>query len=72
MFYKDAANAYKVLGITKENTNDEVKKAYRKMAVKHHPDKFSQLGEEQQLAAKEKFQKIQEAYETIKKERGFK
>ena len=42
------------------------------MAVKHHPDKFSQLGEEQQLAAKEKFQKIQEAYETIKKERGFK
>jgi len=72
MFYKDAANAYKVLGILKECTNDEVKKAYRKMAVKHHPDKFSQLGEEQQLAAKEKFQKIQEAYETIKKERGFK
>tara|TARA_B100000900_G_C20553128_1_gene705616 strand:- start:737 stop:1513 length:777 start_codon:yes stop_codon:yes gene_type:complete len=72
MFYKDAANAFKVLAISKDSTNDEVKKAYRKMAIKHHPDKFSQLGEEQQLAAKEKFQKIQEAYETIKKERGFK
>ena len=40
------------------------------MAVKHHPDKYNQLGEEQQIAAKEKFQKIQQAYEQIKKERG--
>ena len=72
MFYKDASNAYKVLGVTDNATDIEIKKAYRKMAVQHHPDKFSQLGEEQQTAAKEKFQKIQDAYETIKKERGFK
>ena len=72
LFYKDVSSAFKVLGIEKNATDDELKKAYRKMAVKHHPDKYNQLGEEQQIAAKEKFQKIQEAYEQIKKERGLK
>ena len=56
--------------ITKESTNDEVKKAYRRMAKKHHPDKLQNLGEEHKKGAKEKFQKIQAAYEQIKKERG--
>lgn len=70
MFYKSTSNAYKTLGIEKSATNEEIKKAYRKMAVKHHPDKFAQMGEEYQKAAKEKFQKIQDAYESIKKERG--
>jgi DnaJ like chaperone protein len=42
------------------------------MAVKHHPDKFNQLVEEQQIAAKKKFQKIQEAYQHLKKERAIK
>lgn len=72
LFYKDVSSYYKVLGIDESASNDEVKKAYRKMAIKHHPDKFSQLGEEQQKAAKNKFQKIQEAYEYIKKERSIK
>lgn len=72
LFYKDVSSFYKVLGVDETATNDEVKKAYRKMAIKHHPDKFSQLGEEQQNAAKKKFQKIQEAYEHIKKERSLK
>jgi len=72
MFYKDAANAYKVLGLDANADIAEIKKAYRKMAIKHHPDKVNQLGEEHQKAAKEKFQKIQDAYEVIKKERGFK
>ena len=72
LFYKDVLSYYKVLGIDESASNDEVKKAYRKMAIKHHPDKFSQLGEEQQKAAKNKFQKIQEAYEHIKKERSIK
>ena len=71
-FYKDVSSYYKVLGIDESASNDEVKKAYRKMAIKHHPDKFSQLGEEQQKAAKNKFQKIEEAYEHIKKERSIK
>ena len=50
---------------------DEVKKAYRKMAKKHHPDKLQNLGKEHIKVAEEKFLKIQEAYEKIKDERRF-
>ena len=63
---------YSVLGITRDATDEEVRKAYKSMAVKHHPDKVSYLGEEAQKAAQEKFIKIQEAYEQIKLERGMK
>lgn len=72
MFYKDASSAYKILEIKESASDDDVKKAYRKMAKKYHPDKVRQLGEAHQNAAEEKFLKVQEAYETIKKERGFK
>jgi DnaJ like chaperone protein len=72
LFYKDVSSSYKLLGIDDSASNNEIKKAYRKMAVKHHPDKFNQLGEEQQKAAKKKFQKIQEAYQHLKKERAIK
>lgn len=72
MFYKDTNAAYKILEISENASDAEVKKAYRKMAVKYHPDKLSHLGEDIQKAAKEKFQKVQEAYETIKKQRGIK
>jgi len=71
MFVKDTDSAFKILEITPDATNDEIKKAYRKMAVKYHPDKVSHLGEEFQKAAEEKFQKVNEAYEGIKKQRGF-
>ena len=70
MFYKDTTSAYEVLEISPNATDDEVKSAYRRMAMKNHPDKVSTLGPEVQKAAQEKFQKIQEAYETIKKQRG--
>ena len=72
MFYKDPNTAYKILGIQETATEEEIKKAYRKLAVKYHPDKVQHLGKEFQSGAKEKFQRIQEAYETIKKERGIK
>ncbi|MDD2965018.1 MAG: TerB family tellurite resistance protein [Bacteroidales bacterium] len=72
MFVKDQASAYKILGISPDATDEEVKKAYRQMAILHHPDKVSHLGEDVQHAAKEKFQQIQSAYEEIKKQRGFK
>ena len=70
MFYKDSDSAYEVLEISPNATDDEVKSAYRRMAMKNHPDKVSTLGPEVQKAAEEKFRKIQEAYETIKKQRG--
>ena len=71
MFYSDTHIAYSILGLQPNATNDEIKKAYRKMAVEYHPDKVSYLGEDIQNSAKEKFQKINEAYESLKKERGF-
>lgn len=70
MFWKDSADAYKTLGLDKNASDSEIKAAYRKLAREHHPDKVASLGEQHQKAAKEKFQKIQEAYEMIKKERG--
>ncbi len=72
MFYRDVNSDYKVLGIEANATDEEVKKAYRQMAVKFHPDKVASMGEEFQKGAKEKFQKIQDAYEAIKKNRGMK
>ncbi|MCK0130126.1 TerB family tellurite resistance protein [Flavobacteriaceae bacterium F08102] len=72
MFYKKTAyNPYVILEITKSASEAEVKKAYRTMAKKHHPDKIRHLGEEHIKGAEEKFQAIQKAYETIKAERGF-
>ncbi len=71
MFVKDTESSYKILGITKSATNDEIKKAYRSMAKKHHPDKVVNLGDDVREKAKEKFQTIQQAYEDLKKERGF-
>lgn len=71
MYFKDTESDYKILEIEKSATDEEVKKAYRKMAVKFHPDKVAALGEEVQKAAKEKFQHVQKAYENIKKQRGF-
>jgi DnaJ like chaperone protein len=71
MFYRDVNSDYKVLEIESSSTPEEIKKAYRKMAIKFHPDKVASLGEEFQKGAKEKFQKIQDSYENIKKTRGF-
>jgi DnaJ like chaperone protein len=70
MFYKDTSSAYKVLEVESSAIDEDVKKAYRMMAVKYHPDKVAYLGEDFRKAADEKFRKVNEAYETIKKERG--
>ncbi len=72
MFWKDKAAAYRILEIESTVTDEEVKKAYRKMAVKYHPDKIAHLGEDFKQSANDKFLKVQEAYETIKAERGMK
>lgn len=70
MFVKNADSAYTILEINKNATNDEVKKAYRAMAKKYHPDKLQHMDEAHQKGAQEKFREVQEAYETIQKERG--
>lgn len=72
MFYDSSDANYKILEINKQATDDEVKKAYRKMAKKYHPDKVQHLGKEHQKGAEEKFKRIQKAYEAIQAERGMK
>ncbi len=62
--------AYRVLGIAPSATNDEVKKAYRQMALKHHPDRVSTLGNDVKKAAQKKFQEINNAKDLIYKARG--
>ena len=54
-------DAYKVLGVSPDATDDEVKAAYRKLALKHHPDRVSTLGDDVRKAAEKKFQEINNA-----------
>jgi DnaJ like chaperone protein len=71
MHVKDVDNDYKILELSPDASVDEIKKSYRKLAIKYHPDKVSHLGEDYKKAAEEKFQKLNEAYDNIKKQRGF-
>ena len=69
MFIKDIESDYKILEIPKSSTDEQVKKAYRKMAIKYHPDKVSHLGEEVKNLAEEKFKMVNQAYSNIKNSR---
>lgn len=70
MFIPETNSSYKILEIDPSSTNEDVKKAYRKMAMKYHPDKVSHLGEDIRKSADDKFTMVNEAYEKIKKERN--
>ena len=71
MFVAHTDSAYTILEVSKASTETEIKKAYRDLVKKHHPDRVRNLGPAAERAAKEKFQRIQQAYEAIKNERGF-
>lgn len=70
MFVKSADNSYKILEIDKSATDEEIKKAYRAMAKKYHPDRVNTENEAIKKGAEEKFKEVQKAYETIQKERN--
>ena len=66
----DINSAYKVLAVSPSATDEEIKKAFRKMALQHHPDRVAALGEDIRLAAEKKFQEINDAKEKIYRSRG--
>ena len=70
MFIPETDSSYKILEIERTATDDDIKKAYRKMAMKYHPDKVSHLGDNFRKTADDKFKKVNEAYNKIKKERN--
>ena len=72
MFIEDSRSSYTILEIKSSAKDNEVKRAYRKMANKYHPDKVAHLGEDLRKLAEEKFKAVNNAYQTIKKERGMK
>lgn len=59
--------AMDVLELTEGASQDEIKKAYRRMAMKYHPDKVSVLGDEEKKKAEEKFKDVKQAYDILKK-----
>lgn len=70
--HKDVVTAYEALGVSPEATDEEVKKAYRKLMSQFHPDKLMGQGVPEFMIkdATEHSMKIQAAYDTIKKFRG--
>jgi len=70
MFIPETDSSYKILEVERTASDEEVKKAYRMMAMKYHPDKVSHLGEDYRKNAEEKFKKVNEAWDKIKKERN--
>lgn len=71
MFVESETSVYEILQISPDAQIDEIKAAYRKLAKEYHPDRVAYLGEEVQREAKEKFQKINLAYDKLKKIRNF-
>lgn len=65
-------DAYRTLGVSDTATDDEVRQAYKRMALKYHPDRNSSQGEEARLNAERTFQQINQAKDIIFKARGLK
>lgn len=65
-------DCYKILEVSPDASDEEVKKAYRTAALKYHPDRVSHLGEDMRKKAEETFAKVNQAYDKIKAARGMK
>ena len=63
-------DAYKVLGVSPDASDAELKRVYRKLALEHHPDRVAKLGDDVRRAAEKKFQEINAAKDRIWKARG--
>ncbi|MGA2478077.1 MAG: TerB family tellurite resistance protein [Spirochaetia bacterium] len=70
-FVRESGRAWEVLGIGPDAGVEEIKSAYRQLTMANHPDKVANLGPEFVKVAEEKFKAIQEAYEEIRREKGF-
>ncbi len=66
----DTGWAYRVLEIDPLVSNEDARKAYRRMAMKYHPDKVAHLGEDVAKSANEKFKAVNDAWSEIKRERN--
>ena len=64
------ASAYRTLGVAPDASDSEVKSAYKRLALRFHPDRYASAGSEEQHSAEEQFKKVNEAYQVIKKKRG--
>ena len=72
MFVESADADFKILDVSNSASEDEVKKAYRKLAMRFHPDRLQGLSEREKKSAESKFLRVQKAYENIKKKKGWK
>ena len=70
MFVKNTDNDYKILEVDSNASLDEIKKAYRKMAKKYHPDKLRGQDPAMIKGAEEKFREVQKAYETLMRQKN--
>jgi DnaJ like chaperone protein len=70
-FVREPGRAWQVLGLSPDAEVEDIKSAYRQLTLRNHPDRVANLGPEFVRVAEEKFKAIQEAYEEIRREKGF-